>query len=129
MPEDRLSQPINRLERDADPDGVWRRYFNAALAQAYRRLFDRIHMLVLLAAPDFNVIPTWRREQEETLRRRLTAAGQSTQGLMTDAEIAAFVMHYERLTTYILEEMPSRADLVVRLDAARHPVAVGRGTS
>jgi D-glycerate 3-kinase len=125
IPEDQLAQPINALERDEDTDGVWRRHFNAVLGREYRRLFDRIHMLVLLAAPDFKVVAGWRTEQEETLRRHLIAAGQSTEGLMTEAQVARFVLYYERLTTYILAEMPGRADLTVRLDASRRPVAIG----
>ena len=40
---------------------------------------------------------------------------------MTDAEVADFVAHYERLTRHILAEMPGRADLVVDLNAARRP--------
>ena len=40
---------------------------------------------------------------------------------MSDEEVAAFIAHYERLTRWILEEMPGRADVVVALDAARRP--------
>jgi D-glycerate 3-kinase len=38
---------------------------------------------------------------------------------MTDAEVGRFIQHYERITRWILEEMPDRADWVVRLDADR----------
>jgi D-glycerate 3-kinase len=38
---------------------------------------------------------------------------------MTGAELARFVAHYERLTRWILREMPKRADLVFRLDEDR----------
>jgi len=39
---------------------------------------------------------------------------------MSDAQIAQFIQHYERLTRYILSEMPGRADLTLRLDANRN---------
>jgi D-glycerate 3-kinase len=39
---------------------------------------------------------------------------------MTDAQIDRFVQYYERLTRFILAEMPSRADAVVTLDPNRH---------
>jgi D-glycerate 3-kinase len=42
---------------------------------------------------------------------------------MSEAEIAHFVAHYERLTRWILAEMPARADWVVTLDADRQPYA------
>ena len=46
-----LQAPVNALERDLDPDGVWRRYANDALAGPYQTLFGRLDQLVLLAAP------------------------------------------------------------------------------
>ena len=40
---------------------------------------------------------------------------------MAAADIPRFVAHYERLTRWILAEMPARADWVVTLDADRTP--------
>jgi D-glycerate 3-kinase len=107
-----LTRPVNALERDADPDGRWRTFVNTALAGAYAPLFARIDRLVLLQAPGFEVVAGWRAEQEAKLRAR-TGRG------MDEAEIARFVAHYERLTRWILQEMPPRADLVFPLRADR----------
>ena len=41
---------------------------------------------------------------------------------MSDAEVGRFVQHYERLTRWMLEEMPGRADWVVKLMADRTPI-------
>jgi D-glycerate 3-kinase len=109
-----LLAPVNDLERQRDLDGGWRRAVNRALAGAYQALFDRLDTLVLLAAPGFDVVQAWRTEQEHKLIAR-TGDG------MTDAEIAVFIQHYERLTRWILTEMPARADWIVRLDADRRP--------
>ena len=111
-----LAQPLNALERDEDPRAIWRTYVNDQLAGPYQDLFGRLDDLVLLAAPDFAVVAGWRAEQEAMLRAR-------TGGGMGDAEIARFVAHYERLTRWILAEMPARAGWTVRLDAARRPLA------
>ncbi len=110
-----LAIPINALERDEDRDGRWRRAVDAALADSYRRLFDRVDRLALLAAPGFGVVAGWRREQEQALAS--TGAH-----VMADTEIERFVAHYQRLTEHILAEMPARADLVVRLDDRRSPL-------
>jgi D-glycerate 3-kinase len=59
-----LAVPINELERARDPDGVWRRHVNAALAGPYQELFGRIGLLVLLEAPGFDAVLAWRTEQE-----------------------------------------------------------------
>lgn len=112
QPREALREPINALERDEDPDGRWRRFVNTALATAYPSLFEAHDVLALLAAPSFEVVARWREEQEEKLRAR-TSRG------MSPTEIARFVGHYERLTRWILDEMPSRADTVFPLDAAR----------
>lgn len=117
-----LVAPVNDLERTRDPDGAWRGFVNAALAGSYQDLFGRIDMLVLLRAPGFEVVLDWRREQERKLRERLTRQGGDAGRAMTDDGVAAFIAHYERLTRWVLDEMPGRADLVIGLDASRRPI-------
>ncbi|ESQ78942.1 hypothetical protein AEYBE204_10995 [Asticcacaulis sp. YBE204] len=115
-----LIAPVNPLERDEDPDGVWRRYVNAQLAGPYAALFAKLDRLILLAAPGFEVVQGWRTQQEHDLRRKLALEGRT--GGMSDTEVARFIQHYERLTRYILTEMPTRADLTIRLDAERRVI-------
>ncbi|MBP8247082.1 MAG: kinase [Phenylobacterium sp.] len=121
VPQADVSEPINALERERDPDGRWRAFVNAALAGPYQALFARIHLLVLLKAPSFEVVLAWRREQEAKLRARLAREGGDLKRAMTDGQVADFIAHYERLTRHILAEMPGRADMVVELDAQRRP--------
>lgn len=115
-----LVAPVNALEADGDPQAIWRTYANDALARDYQALFARIDSLVLLAAPNFAVVQGWRLQQE----RELAARHPAGERVMDEAAIARFVAHYERLTNHILAEMPARADLVVRLDATRHALAI-----
>jgi len=117
MPEpvERLETDLNLLEHERDPTRAWRGYVNRQLGDAYQGLFARLDRLVLLQAPGWEVVRGWRSEQEAKLRAA-TGAG------MTDAEVGRFVQHYERITRWILEEMPDRADWVVRLDAGRKPL-------
>ena len=120
---DVLAEPVNELERTRDPDGTWRGFANAALAGPYQDLFGRIDLQVLLRAPGFEVVLQWRREQERKLRARLAREGGDAARTMNDDQVADFIAHYERLTRWILEEMPGRADIVVDLDAGRRPSA------
>ncbi|WP_340268831.1 kinase [Sphingobium mellinum] len=115
-----LVAPINELEVKCDSDGSWRRSVNDALAQEYQQLFASLDRLILLAAPDFSVVARWRQEQEHMLRARLLAQGLPLARTMDDAAIERFVQYYERLTRHVLREMPARADLTIRLDAARN---------
>ena len=87
-----------------------------------KALFARIDLLVLIAAPGFETVLSWRIEQEHALRRRLDREGRPTALTMSDEAVARFIAHYERVTRHILSEMPARADVVVRLDSRRTPL-------
>ena len=112
-PQPDVSEPVNALETLEDPSGLWRSHANAALAGEYQHLFARIDLLVLLAAPGWEVVAKWREQQEAELRAKGGAA------VMNPAQVSRFIQHYERLTGWILEEMPMRADLTVRLGPDR----------
>ncbi|HTK96417.1 MAG TPA: hypothetical protein VL379_00205 [Pseudomonadales bacterium] len=103
---DDLVAPVNELESNEDADGRWRRYVNDALGR-YQPLFGRFDRLVFLRVPDFHAVRRWRAEQETQLpkRRRMTAA-----------QLRRFTAHYERLTYWMLQDLPGRADLTVVLD-------------
>ncbi len=109
-----LAQPVNALEAEEDPKAVWRAWVNAQLDAPYQALFARLDALALLQAPGFETVLGWRIEQEHKLVAR-TGRG------MDDAEVARFIAHYERLTRWILTEMPGRADLVFPLAPDRSP--------
>ena len=116
--EDELAEPVNDLERT--DSGAWRRAVNAALAGPYATLFGHIDKLVLLAAPDFEIVRDWRIEQEDTLRKRLEVEGRTGARVMKDDEIDRFIQYYERLTRHILQTMPLYADLTLQLDSSRN---------
>lgn len=119
QPDEDLAAPINALEAEEDADAAWRAHVNRQLAGPYQALFGRLDLLAFLQAPGFEVVAGWRAEQEAKLRDR-TGRG------MTDAEVGRFVQFYERLTRWLLAELPSRADMVFELDTARrvHSVRV-----
>ena len=123
QPEADLASPVNGLEREADGDGRWRRAVNAALAGPYQALFARLDLLLLLQAPSFEQVFAWRALQEEKLARRLAAEGRA--GARMDAiALHRFIAHYERLTRWILQEMPARAGVVVRIGPDHQVVGV-----
>lgn len=115
MCEDALMPPINRLERDEDPNGHWRRWVNARLGSDYADLFARIDLRLMLAAPSFDVVHRWRTEQEEGLPREVPGA----RAPMDAQELARFIAHYERITRQLLAEEP--ADIIASLDDERVP--------
>ncbi|WP_211224486.1 phosphoribulokinase [Marinimicrobium agarilyticum] len=129
QPDTALTEPMNDLERTEDPDGRWRRYVNEQL-KGYEALFSQMDHLLMLKAPSFEQVYQWRSEQEEALARKMKAKGEDTSGLMASAQLRRFIDHYERLTRWILAEMPERADLVLSLNPAHRVerISVLRGT-
>lgn len=111
-----LVAPVNQLERLEDADGRWRGYVNAALARDYLALYQRVDCWVMLQAPSFASVYTWRLEQEEKLR---AASGGAGQGLMGEAELARFIQFYQRLTEHCLATLPAQVDHLYTLDARR----------
>jgi D-glycerate 3-kinase len=110
-----LREPVNALERDEDPQGVWRACVNRRLAGDYQALFGLIDVLILLRVDGMQRVFEWRRLQEHKLAAA-SAAGAANSRIMSDEQVDRFIMHYERLTRHILAEMPDRADIVFDLD-------------
>jgi len=117
--DDALVTPVNALEGIEDPAGIWRRYCNDALSGDYQALFAGIDLMLLLKAPSFKTVLSWRTQQEHEIRK-------ATLGGMTDAAIIRFIDHYERLTRHILAEMPDRADMTLSLDTSRRVEGIRR---
>lgn len=121
QPETALRRPVNRLERDCDPDGTWRHYVNAQLAGPYQDLFALLDVLVFMQAPSFDCVYRWRGLQEKKLDR--SDAGQE-KPVMDEPALRMFIMHYERLTRWMLKEMPARADILLPLARDQHIRAI-----
>jgi len=107
--------PMNALELEEDPDGIWSKWSNKELAGDYQRLFDRFDLLVVIKVPNMDHIYQSRWLQEQTLAKTLTDP-ELQKKIMTREEVDRFVMHYERLTHYIQEEVPVFADIVIERD-------------
>jgi D-glycerate 3-kinase len=102
-----LSAPCNELESSTDPQGVWRGYVNDCLRSDYQALWRLVDELIFLAVPGMDAVLRWRGQQELERPAELR---------MASAQIAEFVAHYERLTRWMLAEMPAIAHLTGVLD-------------
>lgn len=104
-----LRAPVNGLEAEVDADGRWRRYVNDALGGAYARLFAGFDCLIFLRVPSLDAVRRWRLAQE---------ADRPGDQRLDAGEVERFVAHYERLTLWMLTDLPDRADVLVDLDEA-----------
>lgn len=109
-----LVAPLNALERDEDPDGIWRGYVNQALANEYTALWQRIDRLLFLRGPGFEIVPQWRWQQEVALQ-----AAQPGRRAMDRAAVERFVLFFERVSRQALRTLPAIAGRTIHLDAMR----------
>ena len=107
--------PMNILEKEEDPKGIWSKWSNTELAGDYQILFERFDLLLMIKVPSMEHVYESRWLQEQTLAKTLKDP-EIKKKIMNKQEVFRFVMHYERLTRYILEEMPSFADIVLERD-------------
>jgi D-glycerate 3-kinase len=115
--ESELNPPINRLEQDEDSECLWRRYVNAALNTTYPLLFEKIQRLVVLQAPSFDCVYSWRWLQEQKLIASWQAKNpEQAARLLDEASVRRFVSHFERLTRHCLNTLPAQADWVLTLN-------------
>jgi len=121
--DEELLEPVNDLERDEDPEGIWRSVVNLWLRGDYKVLWDQLDMLVMLKIEDFASVRRNRGLQEEKLRARDPDAP----GLMSEAELKRFLDLDERLTLHMLEDLPRRADYVFEIGSDHVPKNLPEG--
>ncbi|MFW2439348.1 MAG: kinase [Arenicellales bacterium] len=117
--EETLLKPVNELEKNEDPDGVWRQHVNQQLRDVYPELFNMIDSWIMLKAPSFDCVFQWRLEQENKLRESLSGASSSTDKLMNEQEIKRFIQHYQRITEQLLKTLPDKVDFLFELNEKR----------
>ncbi|MEH6816955.1 MAG: HAD-IIB family hydrolase [Pseudoalteromonas distincta] len=110
-----LSEPLNELEHQFDKEGVWRRCVNSCLANEYKAVFNLIDYTVMLKAPSFSDVFTWRQEQEQKL---IAKKGEGS-GTMTNEQLVYFISHFERITRENLNTLSAKANALIELDSNR----------
>ena len=115
-----LEVDINNLEREFDPNFIWRKYVNNCIAEPYQKLFNYIDCWIMLRAPSFDQVLIWRLEQEQKLMERHLESGiEMAHEIMSPQEINSFVQHYQRVTELILGDLPTRVHHLYQLDKDR----------
>ena len=112
-----LVSPVNQLEETQDQDGKWRAYVNHQLSLHYAPLYSYMNKWIMLCAPSFEDVYTWRLEQEHKLIA-VSDQGEKS-GLMNDQQIYDFIQYYQRLTEHGLATLPEKCDHVFKLNSKR----------
>ncbi len=114
-----LQQPINALERNEDPQGIWRQYVNERLLEYQQRFFSRAELCIMLKADDVECVYDWRSLQEQKLKAGSNHVKQNR--VMSKAELERFMQHFERISRHTLSHLPAMADVVLPV-AADHSI-------
>ena len=114
-----LPTPVNDLEKLRDQSYVWREYVNQQLDSHFVPLYQLMDHWLMLKAPSFDCVASWRWQQEQMLVQSLQ--GQLPQSLlMSKQQVEHFVSYFQRLTEHCIETLPEKCDVVFELDNQRN---------
>lgn len=124
MTETMLIDPINVLEKDKDPDGIWRAEVNRQLENQYKTLFDLIDVQMWMQPPSFDVVFDWRNKQERVLEAHLHDIHGGVLDtldikVMSPIVLSGFMQYYERLTRHMICSMLQHADVQFVLNSGQ----------
>ncbi|MFT4748136.1 MAG: D-glycerate 3-kinase [Congregibacter sp.] len=127
---EQLKQPVNEFETIEDKNAYWRNHANLQLSLHYQPLYSHMDTWVMLKAPSFKDVYSWRLEQEQKLNAATDKTNNKTvkannsdkakeSGIMNEQQIQRFIQHYQRLTEHALKTLPNRCDHVFELNSER----------
>ena len=106
-----LNKDINNLERFEDKDKIWRNYFNKYLGNEYKKLFKKFDKVIFMKAPSFKFVLNWRLKQEKK-----NNSNHKNYKRMNKKEVLHFILHYEKITRWMIKKIPKNADLVIDIN-------------
>ena len=106
-----LNRNINKLESLEDKDRIWRNYFNMNLHNEYKKLFKIFDKIIFLKTPSFKYVLKWRLKQE-----KMNISDNKNQIKMNKKDVLCFILHYEKITKWMIKKLPHIANLVVYIN-------------
>ena len=114
---EQLKQPVNEFEIIEDKNAYWRNHANLQLSLHYQPLYSLMDTWVMLKAPSFEDVYSWRLEQEQKLNAATDKTNETS--IMNEQQIQRFIQHYQRLTEHALKTLPNSCDHVFELNSER----------
>ena len=106
-----LNNSINILEKRFDNKNSWREYYNCNLKKLYKDLFDLLDYSIYLKIPNYNKVFEWRKLQEKKNIKKQNVKNFEIE----DDKLKIFIMHYEKLTKWMLKDMPEKTDVCLNV--------------
>tara|TARA_Y100000996_G_C22433113_1_gene606508 strand:+ start:99 stop:962 length:864 start_codon:yes stop_codon:yes gene_type:complete len=109
-----LYKNLNKIERDLDKDFKWRKYYNSKLKNEYQQIFKTFDRIIYLEPPSFHFVLKWRYAQEKNNAKKT-----KTKNFMNKNTTKNFILYYEKLTKWMIKNMPDKADMLIKVDKAQ----------
>ena len=101
-----IDAPVNQLEREEDPEGVWRRHIDLCIRSGYEPLWGNLDYRVFIQVPDTKCIRKWRMQQAIENKEDLSKL-----------QIVRFIQFFERISLNMLSpEGRFPLDALIELD-------------
>lgn len=110
-----LAVPVNEVEAQEDPDGIFRRAVNDRIRSDYQPLYHFFDRWVVRQAPSYDVVRRWRLIDER--ERRAREGGDS--GVRTEHELNRYLSLLERTVRDMMRALPPRAHYLFTLNDER----------
>ena len=107
-----LFKNINSLENTYDKNTNWRKYYNSLLRNEYKSVFSLFDKKIYIKAPSFKYVLKWRHAQEKR-----NASDSDNKDIMNKEKLKEFIQHYEKLTKWMMLTMPTKADILIKIDS------------
>ncbi len=109
-----LYKNLNKVERQLDKDFKWRKYYNSKLKKEYQQIFKTFDRIIYLQPSSFHFVLNWRYAQEKDNAKKT-----KTKNFMNKNTTKNFILYYEKLTKWMIKNMPDKADMLIKVDKAQ----------
>tara|TARA_B100000700_G_scaffold294631_1_gene356776 strand:- start:505 stop:1140 length:636 start_codon:yes stop_codon:yes gene_type:complete len=106
-----LHKNLNIIEKKFDKNFKWRNYYNLKLKMEYQKIFNSFDKTIYLQSPSFESVLKWRYAQEKNNAKKT-----KTKNFMSKNATKTFILYYEKLTKWMMKNMPANADMLIKVD-------------
>ena len=106
-----LHRNLNNIEKRFDKNFKWRNYYNIKLKMEYQKIFNSFDKIIYLQPPSFQSVLKWRFAQEKNNAKKT-----KTKNFMNKNATRTFISYYEKLTKWMMKNMPGYADMLIKVD-------------
>ena len=106
-----LHKNLNNIEKILDKNFKWRNFYNLKLTKEYQTIFNVFDKTIYLQPPSFESVLKWRYTQEKNNAKKT-----KTKNFMNKNETKTFILYYEKLTKWMMKNMPVNADMLIKVD-------------